>query len=143
MENWENWLAARLENGNAWEIAQERELEQMKERVVSLDALLLCFAQKLDDGLGHREIYDYCKMVQEQVDAVLMYRDVAQNWPDYNKKRAQEWIEKALASHQYLTEVLEAESDLFAQKVKKINLPPVQSVYGGNQKAGQLFDWVG
>ena len=137
----------------AWEAAQKRELKQMQERTEKLDALLIYFAQRLDkpqniSNLSHSELYDYSCLIQEQINAVLAYEEVAWQWPELEKKRAKELIDKAIISHQHLKEVLEGQCKLLAQRLEnaridKTDISHKNSIYRDSLNAGRMFDLQG
>ena len=129
--------------GDATEIAQGRELEQMSQRLEKLAALSLCFAQRLDRQLSYGELYHYSRLVQEQVAAVLMYQKVARHWSSCHKQRATVLLDKALTSHHDLTNIAKKQCQLLAQKIEKVDLPRKNSAYSGCQTTGQFFDLKG
>ncbi len=135
-----------------FEIAQERELCQLEERVAKLHALLVYFTQRLGcpdvgSGLSHSEFYDYSRLVQEHVDAVLIYEKVARQWPGTKRQHVKHLIERAIAAHEDLSGILQEECRLLARKIANVDRSLKWNGSGRpsahNARTGQIFNLEG
>ncbi|WGK69499.1 hypothetical protein P0082_01165 [Candidatus Haliotispira prima] len=142
------------EGNAAVETARREELEQIRERIEKLDALSQSFARGLNQSKhsesGHKEpgpeeFYNYSRLVQQQVEAVLMYQKVAGHWTDADKQKVKELLDKAITSHNYLTEVLEEQCKSLAQKMDNTELAlrkKTPQYYSSHSQNGDCTGWM-
>ncbi len=131
---------------------QAQGLRHLQQQVARLEDLLDYLAGRLSPQAvepGTVELAHYSRLLQERVEAVLLYQKVAQHWSDSGKRQAGKLLDQVILAHRDLSRMLRERSAKLAREIECIDqttrhrLAPIPRSYRNAERTARMFDLRG